>query len=100
MILCRSVGVGNNELCTDDFISRQTIIVNALDNVEARRYMDSYVLHHLPKRVVFISTDIRRCVTNKKPLIESGTMGPKGHTFVVVPYKSESYSNQVEDTSL
>jgi ubiquitin-activating enzyme E1-like protein 2 len=23
-------------------------------------------------------------------------MGPKGHTFVVVPYKSESYSNQVE----
>jgi len=22
-------------------------------------------------------------------------MGPKGHTFVVVPYKSESYSNQV-----
>ncbi len=38
----------------------------------------------------------RRCVTNKKPLIESGTMGPKGHTFVVVPYKSESYSNQVK----
>jgi hypothetical protein len=36
-------------------------------------------------------------VTNKRPLIESGTMGPKGHTFVVVPYKSESYSNQVID---
>jgi hypothetical protein len=35
-------------------------------------------------------------VTNKKPLIESGTMGPKGHTFVVVPYQSESYSNQVK----
>ncbi|CAF4774469.1 unnamed protein product [Rotaria sp. Silwood1] len=70
------VGVGSNDLCSDAFISRQTIIVNALDNIEARRYMDS------------------RCVTNKKPLIESGTMGPKGHTFVVVPYKSESYSNQ------
>lgn len=38
----------------------------------------------------------RRCVTNKRPLIESGTMGPKGHTFVVVPFQSESYSNQVK----
>ncbi|CAF1097144.1 unnamed protein product [Adineta ricciae] len=72
----QKVGVGSNDLCSDAFISSQTIIVNALDNVEARRYMDS------------------RCVTNKRPLIESGTMGPKGHTFVVVPYKSESYSNQ------
>ncbi|CAF0935485.1 unnamed protein product [Rotaria sordida] len=70
------VGVGSNDLCSDAFMCDQTIIVNALDNIEARRYMDS------------------RCVTNKKPLIESGTMGPKGHTFVVVPYKSESYSNQ------
>lgn len=70
------VGMNNNDLCSDNFISQQTIIVNALDNVEARRYMDS------------------RCVTNKKPLIESGTMGPKGHTFVVVPFKSECYSNQ------
>ncbi|CAF0838485.1 unnamed protein product [Adineta steineri] len=70
------VGVGTSDICSDKFISDQTIIVNALDNIEARRYMDS------------------RCVTNKKPLIESGTMGPKGHTFVVVPFKSESYSNQ------
>ena len=39
-----SVGVSSNDLCSDAFISDQTIIVNALDNVEARRYMDSYVL--------------------------------------------------------
>lgn len=39
------VGAGNNDLCSDSFISKQTIIVNALDNVEARRYMDSYVTH-------------------------------------------------------
>jgi len=37
------VGVGTNDICSDEFISKQTIIVNALDNVEARRYMDSYV---------------------------------------------------------
>jgi hypothetical protein len=40
-ILFFLVGVGSNELCSDAFISDQTIIVNALDNVEARRYMDS-----------------------------------------------------------
>lgn len=38
-----SVGVGSSDLCSDAFISKQTVIVNALDNVEARRYMDSYV---------------------------------------------------------
>lgn len=42
----------------------------------------------------------RRCITNKRPLVESGTMGPKGHTFVVVPFKSESYSNQVKHNFL
>ena len=46
------------------------------------------------QQILFVFS-FSRCVTNKKPLIESGTMGPKGHTFVVVPYKSESYSNQV-----
>ncbi|CAF1222788.1 unnamed protein product [Didymodactylos carnosus] len=64
------------QLCTDSFISNQTIIVNALDNVEARRYMDSL------------------CVKNQRPLLESGTMGSKGHTFIVVPFESESYSSQ------
>jgi hypothetical protein len=57
--------------------------------------MDSYVLNLIEKKLILLQI-FRRCVTNKKPLIESGTMGPKGHTFVVVPYKSESYSNQVE----
>lgn len=35
--------------------------MNALDNVQARKYVD------------------RRCVDNKTPLLESGTLGPKGH---------------------
>ena len=94
---CLLVGAGNVELCSDSFISKQNIIVNALDNVEARRYMDSFVLystvHHAEKYLYVYS--FRRCVTNKKPLLESGTMGPKGHTFVVIPFKSECYSNQV-----
>eukprot|EP00106_Octopus_bimaculoides_P021056 XP_014788498.1 PREDICTED: ubiquitin-like modifier-activating enzyme 6 [Octopus bimaculoides] len=61
---------------TDTFFENQHILINALDNVEARRYMDS------------------RCVTNQRALLESGTMGTKGHVQVIVPHLTESYSNQ------
>ena len=50
-----------NELFTDEFFQSQDLCVNALDNVEARRYMDT------------------RCVSNQRPLIETGTLGPKGN---------------------
>ena len=49
-----------SELFTDEFFLSHDLCVNALDNVEARRYMDN------------------RCVANQKPLLESGTLGPKG----------------------
>ncbi|KAK3761216.1 hypothetical protein RRG08_022616 [Elysia crispata] len=61
---------------SDAFFERQHIIVNALDNVEARRYVDG------------------RCVTNQKALMESGTMGTKGHVQVIVPHLTESYTSQ------
>ena len=51
------------------------IVTNALDNVEARTYVD------------------RRCVFFKKPLLESGTLGTKGNTQVVIPNLTESYSS-------
>lgn len=60
----------------DAFFEYQDLIVNALDNVEARRYVDS------------------RCVTNQRPLLESGTMGTKGHVQVIVPHLTESYASQ------
>ncbi len=31
------------------------------------------------------------CVRNKKPMLEGGTLGSKGHTLVVVPHLTESY---------
>ena len=40
-----------------------------------------------------------RCVTNQKPLLESGTMGAKGHVQVIFPRLTESYSTQVIFTS-
>lgn len=44
-----------------------TIVTNALDNVQARRYVD------------------QRCTENRVPLLESGTLGPKGHVQVIIP---------------
>jgi len=51
------------------------VILNALDNIEARLYMDS------------------QCVAQRKGLIDAGTLGPKGNMQVVVPHKSESYGS-------
>ncbi|XP_070758788.1 ubiquitin-like modifier-activating enzyme 1 [Enoplosus armatus] len=48
-------------------------VAAALDNVEARVYLD------------------RCCVQHQKPMLEGGTLGSKGHTLVVVPYLTESY---------
>ena len=61
---------------SDEFFSSLDFVANALDNVNARRYVDT------------------RCVSNRKPLLESGTLGPKGHVQVVIPFKTESYSSQ------
>ncbi|KAM7006559.1 ubiquitin-like modifier-activating enzyme 1 [Tautogolabrus adspersus] len=48
-------------------------VAAALDNVEARVYLDE------------------RCVQHHKPLLEGGTLGSQGHTLVVVPNLTESY---------
>uniref|UniRef100_A0A670JJE7 Ubiquitin-like modifier-activating enzyme 6 n=1 Tax=Podarcis muralis TaxID=64176 RepID=A0A670JJE7_PODMU len=59
----------------DDFYTAQDVVVTALDNVEARRYIDS------------------RCLASLRPLLDSGTMGTKGHTEVIVPHLTESYNS-------
>ena len=55
---------------TDTFFGYLDVCVNALDNVEARRYMDN------------------RCVSNKKPLLETGTLGAKGFfcSIFIMPF--------------
>jgi ubiquitin-activating enzyme E1 len=35
----------------------------------------------------------QRCVLYAKPLLESGTLGTKGNTQVVIPFVSESYGS-------
>ncbi|OMJ10390.1 Ubiquitin-activating enzyme E1 1 [Smittium culicis] len=68
------VGVETESIFNDDFFENLDCVTNALDNMEARMYMD------------------RRCVMFRKPLLESGTLGSKGNTQVVVPFLTESYS--------
>ncbi|XP_051983548.1 ubiquitin-like modifier-activating enzyme 6 [Xyrauchen texanus] len=63
------------DIYNDPFFSRLNLVVTALDNVEARRYVDS------------------RSVSNQKALLDSGTMGSKGHTEIIVPNLTESYNS-------
>lgn len=67
------VGVETEHIFDDEFYESLDFVCTALDNVEARLYVD------------------QRCVFYHKPLLESGTLGTKGHTQVVVPHLTENY---------
>ena len=69
------VGSDTEHIFDDKFWTSLDFVTNALDNVDARTYVD------------------RRCVFYKKPLLESGTLGTKGNTQVVIPNLTESYSS-------
>ncbi|KAJ1967860.1 E1 ubiquitin-activating protein [Dispira parvispora] len=69
------VGPETENVYNDNFFEALDGVTNALDNVEARKYMD------------------RRCVYYRKPLLESGTLGTKGNIQVVLPFLTESYSS-------
>ncbi len=58
--------------------SRCNVVLNALDNVEARLYVD------------------RQCVKHGLGLIDAGTLGPKGNVQVVIPHNSESYGSSAD----
>lgn len=67
------VGSDTEHIFTDDFFENLDGVCTALDNVEARLYVD------------------QKCLFYRKPLFESGTLGGKGNTQIVVPYKTEHY---------
>jgi ubiquitin-activating enzyme E1 len=67
--------VGSDNLnFTNDIMSQVTGVLNALDNVKARRFMDD------------------QCFKFGLPLFESGTTGTKGNTQPVIPFVTETYS--------
>ena len=64
------------------FHNNVDIYLNALDNIDARLYVDNLSIKY------------------SKPLIDSGTMGSRGSVQVVVPNVTESYgSTKDQDTS-
>lgn len=71
------LGTESEALFGDDFFDKLDIVCAALDNVEARLYLD------------------QRCLLYHRPLFESGTLGAKGHTQVVLPGLTEHYGRHV-----
>jgi ubiquitin-activating enzyme E1 len=69
------IGPDSEDVFNETFWNSLDIVTNALDNVEARTYVD------------------RRCVFFMKPLLESGTLGTKGNSQVILPRLTESYSS-------
>merc|ERR1719502_1537864 len=63
------------DIFDDNFWEGLSGVCNALDNVQARLYVD------------------QRCVYYQKSLLESGTLGAKGNVQVVIPRVSESYGS-------
>lgn len=69
------VGSDTENVFPEEFWHSLDFVTNALDNVDARTYVD------------------RRCVFFRKALLDSGTLGTKGNTQVVLPHLTESYSS-------
>lgn len=69
------VGSDTEAVFNDDFWEGLDFVVNAVDNINARLYVDS------------------RCVWFQKPLLESGTLGTKANSQMIVPHKTQCYGD-------
>jgi len=67
-----------SNIYNDKFYSEQSAVINALDNIPARIYVDS------------------ECIKYGSPLFESGTLGTKGNIQVILPNLTESYGSTVD----
>lgn len=67
------VAADTEHLFGDEFYDKLSGVCTALDNVEARLYVDN------------------RCVFYRLPMLESGTLGTKGNTQIVIPHLTENY---------
>ena len=69
------VGPENEHIFDEKFWNSQTYIINAVDNIQARKYIDN------------------QCTTFGKCLIDSGTLGTKAHVQMVVPHVTTCYND-------
>ena len=76
--LLEKVSSESMEITNQIMNSGITGVLNALDNIKARRFMDEM------------------CFKYGLPLFESGTTGTKGNTQPVIPFVTETYSNSAD----
>lgn len=67
------LGENSENIFDEDFWESQDIIINAVDNIEARNYIDT------------------QCTFYSKPYIDSGTLGTIASSNVFIPKKTISY---------
>ena len=65
----------NEKYFNDNFWNNLDFVVNAVDNVKARLFVDG------------------RCVWYHKPLFESGTLGTKCNSQIILPKLTQSYGD-------
>ena len=65
----------SESLFTDEYWDSLGLVINAVDNIKARLYVNSKVVLH------------------RKPLFESGTLGTKCNSQLILPGLTESYSD-------
>ncbi|GAB5357873.1 hypothetical protein AAMO2058_000412100 [Amorphochlora amoebiformis] len=70
------VGPETEHVFSANFYKNLSLFISALDNVQARVYLDD------------------TCLLFKKPMIDAGTQGSKGSTQSVIPHLSENYAAQ------
>lgn len=68
----------NESVFDDSFWTNLNFVVNAVDNVKARQYVDG------------------QCVWFEKPLFESGTLGTKCHSQIIIPHATISYTDIID----
>lgn len=69
------VGKETESVFNDRVFQSLDIVATALDNVDARLYVDG------------------RCVLNRRFMVDAGTSGTKGNVQVIVPFHTESYGS-------
>lgn len=69
------VGPDTEFVFNDAFWGKLNFVVNAVDNIHARLYVDG------------------RCVWYEKPLLESGTLGTKANSQMIVPHVTQCYGD-------
>ena len=72
------IGPESCHIYHDEFYQSLSGVCNALDNIETRIFSD------------------KMCVLYNRPMLESGTLGPKAHVQIVVPELTETYSDQID----